>query len=197
MAVAGGRLAAAASGARWEVARCRAGDLWAQFKDSTTELWQVQIDQDARTSVTVSIVNQLNDFLKENARTSPGLPDSVQKLQAEAGIKLVIANTEDPDGIGSFVQYRVAFYVAGDSDALTNFFMLLDGYLNYKSKQLARATPFQVHIYPYADVDLNVVKVDFLRDHFNEIWNNWAKSNKNIHFGYVLYYFFSCSFIMG
>ena len=132
-----------------------AGDLWAQFKDSTTKLWQVQIDHDARPSVTVSIVSQLNDFLKENARTSPGLPDSVQKLQAEAGIKLVIANTEDPDGIGSFVQYRVAFYVAGDSDALTNFFMLLDGYLNYKSKQLARATPFQVHIYPYADVDLN------------------------------------------
>ena len=76
-----------------------AGDLWAQFKDSTTKLWQVQIDHDARPSVTVSIVSQLNDFLKENARTSPGLPDSVQKLQAEAGIKLVIANTEDPDGI--------------------------------------------------------------------------------------------------
>ena len=54
-----------------------AGDLWAQFKDSTTKLWQVQIDHDARPSVAVSIVSQLSDFLKENARTSPGLPDSV------------------------------------------------------------------------------------------------------------------------
>ena len=86
-----------------------AGNLWAQFKDTTTKLWQVQIGHDARPSVTVSIVNQLNDFLKENARASPGLPDTVQKLQTDADIKLVIANTDEPVGIGSFVQYRVAF----------------------------------------------------------------------------------------
>ena len=86
---------------------------------------------------------------------SPGLPDSVHKLQQDAGIKLVLGSTEDPDGIGTFVQYRVAFYVAGEADSLTNFFMLVDGYLNFKSRQLARATPFDVHIHPYADVDLN------------------------------------------
>ena len=31
----------------------------------------------------------------------------------------------------------------------------MDGYFQHRSKQLARATPFEVHIYPYADVDLN------------------------------------------
>jgi len=132
-----------------------AGDLWAMYKESQTKLWQVQIDHDARPSISVNIVRQFDEFLKDNARTSPGLPDSVQKLQQEAGIKLVLANTEDPDGIASYVQYRVAFYVAGDVDSLANFFMLCDGYLHFKAKQLARATPFEVHIYPYVDVDLN------------------------------------------
>ena len=30
--------------------------------------------------------------------------------------------------------------------------MLLDGYLQYKNKQLARATPFEVHIHPHTAV---------------------------------------------
>ena len=132
-----------------------AGDLWALYKDSPTRLWQIQVEHDARPSISVNIVNQFNEFLKENAKSSPGLPDSVQKLQAEAGIRLVLANTEDPDGIGSFIQFRVAFYVAGELDSFINFFMLLDGYLNFKNKQFARATPFECHIRPYTDVDLN------------------------------------------
>ena len=132
-----------------------AGDMWALYKETQTKLWQVQVDHDARPSISINIVNQFNEFLKDNATKSPGLPDSVQKLQQDAGIKLVLANTEDPDGIGTFVQYRVAFYMAGDAESLTNFFMLFDGYLNFKAKQLARATPFDVHIYAYTDVDLN------------------------------------------
>ena len=70
-----------------------AGDLWALYKDSPTKLWQIQVEHDARPSISVNIVNQFNEFLKENAKSSPGLPDSVQKLQAEAGIRLVLANT--------------------------------------------------------------------------------------------------------
>ena len=65
------------------------------------------------------------------------MPENVQKLQAEAGIKLVLTNLDrrrnpvrfapthlctslllflpqdDPENLGCFVQYRVAFYVAG------------------------------------------------------------------------------------
>ena len=62
---------------------------------------------------------------------------------------------DDPDSLGCFVQYRVAWYIAGDTiDAVVNFFMLFDGYLQYKAKQFARATPFEVDIYPYVGVDL-------------------------------------------
>ena len=67
----------------------------------------------------------------------------------------MLANTEDPDAIGTFVQFRVAFYIAGELDSLNNLFMLMDGYLLYKNKQFARATPFEVHIRPFTDVDLN------------------------------------------
>ena len=86
------------------------------------------------------------------------MPDSLQKLQNEAGIKLVLANTEDPDFIGCFKQYRVAFYIAGGQDSLENFFALLDNYFTYKAKALARATPFEVHVYPYINVDLSSLR---------------------------------------
>ena len=84
--------------------------------------------------VSVNIIGGLNEFLK----TSPSMPENVQKLQAEAGIKLVLTNLDrrrrnpvrfapthlctslllflpqdDPENLGCFVQYRVAFYVAG------------------------------------------------------------------------------------
>ena len=45
--------------------------------------------------------------------------------------------------------------MAGEEDSLLNFFMLWDGYLNYKLKQFARAQPFSCHIHPYVDVTLN------------------------------------------
>ena len=54
---------------------------------------------------------------------------------------------DDKDNLGCFVQYRVAFYCAGDEDSLTNFFMLLDSFLSFRVKQYARASPFEVHIY--------------------------------------------------
>jgi len=55
--------------------------------------------------------------------------------------------------LGCFVQYRVAFYVAGEVDALVNAFMLLDGYFQFMAKRLARATPFEIYIYPHDSVE--------------------------------------------
>ena len=80
----------------------------------------MQIDHDARPSLSVNIVNQFNDFLRDSARANPSMPDSVQKLQNDAGIKLVLANLEDPDQLGCFKQYRVAFYIARGSVLLGN-----------------------------------------------------------------------------
>ena len=35
--------------------------------------------------------------LSNTAKSAPGVPENVQKLQNEAGIKLVLTNLEDPD----------------------------------------------------------------------------------------------------
>ena len=71
---------------------------------------KVQIDHDARPSVSINIVHQFGEYLRDTAKGNPSMPDSLQKLQNEAGIRLILANTEDPDAIGCFKQYRVAFY---------------------------------------------------------------------------------------
>ena len=82
--------------------------------------------------VSVNIIQGLNDYLK----SSPALPENVKKLEqevrlssrvdgicvwggllelgrrgnlhAEAAIKLVLTNLEDPDSLGCFAQYRSA-----------------------------------------------------------------------------------------
>ena len=107
----------------------------------------VQVDHDARPSVSVDIRRSLEEYLKKG-NLATGI-DTIQKLQSECGIKLVMTRKDDPDGIDCFVQWRIAFYVAGGEAALHNFFMFLDGYLEFKCKQFARATPFEVKIHPY------------------------------------------------
>jgi hypothetical protein len=47
---------------------------------------------------------------------------------------------DDPDSVGTFVQWRCGWYVAGGMDSLTNFFILFDEYMAFKTKQFARAT---------------------------------------------------------
>ena len=51
----------------------------------------------------------------------------------------MLASAEDPDLVGCFKQWRVAFYVAGEQDALENAFMLLDSFFTHRAKMLARA----------------------------------------------------------
>jgi hypothetical protein len=73
---------------------------------------------------------------------------SLQDL-AQCGVRLVLADTSDPDAVG-FKQWRTAFYVAGETEAcVSNFLLLLDGFLAWKGRQLAREQPFEVHLHPH------------------------------------------------
>ena len=49
---------------------------------------------------------QFNEFLKSK---NDEAIDNIQKLKASAGIFLVLTNADDPDGVGTFVQYRAAW----------------------------------------------------------------------------------------
>ena len=95
----------------------------------------------------VNIRRSLEEYLKLHALADT--IDNIQKLQSECGIKLVMTGKEDPDELECFVQYRVAFYVAGGESALQNFFFFLGGYRQCKSKQFAPANPFEVKIHPH------------------------------------------------
>ena len=44
----------------------------------------------------------------------------------------MIADSNDPDSVG-FVQWRVAFYVAGEDGCVLNFLSLFDDYLVWKA----------------------------------------------------------------
>ena len=81
----------------------------------------MQVDHDARPSVSINIVHQFGEYLRDTAKANPAMPDSLQKLQNEAGIRLILANTEDPDAIGCFKQYRVAFYDKPVENAALSF----------------------------------------------------------------------------
>ena len=74
-----------------------------------------------------------NDFLQQAARdkSDESYPKTLEDL-SKAGIRLVIADSNDPDSVG-FVQWRVAFYVAGEDGSVLNFLSLFDDYLLWKA----------------------------------------------------------------
>ena len=84
--------------------------------------------------VTCFTLRSFNDFLQQAARggKSDDFPKSLDDL-SKAGIRLVIADSNDPDGVG-FVQWRVAFYVAGEDGSVLNFLSLFDDFLVWKAK---------------------------------------------------------------
>ena len=139
----------------------RASDLWSHFEEGEeAALYQVQIAHDARPSVTYDMFRTFNAFL---AATQAEGPKSVRELENQCAIKLVITTTEDQDGIGTFVQWRVAFYVGGQApDALNNFLLLLDEFWTFKAKTLGH---FDVHLHPHSGIDLASVKDDLEFEH--------------------------------
>lgn len=52
-----------------------------------------------------------NEFLAEAGKDAEDFPKTLDEV-SKAGIRLTLADATDPDGVG-FVQWRVAFYVAG------------------------------------------------------------------------------------
>ena len=68
-----------------------------------------------RCLVALCLDRKFGDFLEEASRSADGFPKSLEEL-SKAGIKLVLADSNDPDSVG-FIQWRAAFYVAGEDRA--------------------------------------------------------------------------------
>ena len=141
----------------------RAGDVWSHFEEGDeAALFQVQISHEARPSATYDMVRTFNAFL--SGMQAQGMPKTARELESQCGIKLVITTTEDQDGIGSFVQWRVSFYVGGAAPkALNNFLLLLDDFWHFKAKSMGQ---LDVHVHPHIGIDLAVVKGDLEYEHY-------------------------------
>ena len=141
-----------------------AGDCWSQYEGTEASLYQVQMKHEARPSALFDLNRSFGDFLKSVHAEDESVPVSLQDLQ-QCGIKLVLTDNQDPDGVG-FVQWRPAFYVVGDPHAkpVTNFLLLLDEWWAYKSKAMGRQLEVQYH--PHTSVgDLGDIDEQLAYEH--------------------------------
>ena len=100
-----------------------------------------------------------NEFLTEAGKDNADFPKTLDDL-GKAGIRLVVADSNDPDGVG-FVQWRVSFYVAGEDGSLINFCNLFDDYIVWKTKAMAKDV--ETHLWPHIGIDeLEQAKIDEL-----------------------------------
>lgn len=128
-----------------------AADLWDMFQgDTDTPLFQVQLAHDSQRSICYQLRESFNAFLAEAHEADAAMPASLKQLESTAGVRLVIADRNDPEGVG-FKQWRPAFYC---TDAV-NFLHLFDSWLSYKNKQMAREEPLEVKVFPHSGVDLS------------------------------------------
>lgn len=143
-----------------------AADVWNLYeKKEGVMLWQVQMQHEARPSITFGIVDEFNIFLRKAHAKEDAIPASLVDLQERAGIKLVLTDRSDPDEVG-FVQWRIAFYVAGPETALNNFLFLLDDFFVMRCNAMARERPFEVHLHPHVGVNISDSWDDLTYEHY-------------------------------
>ena len=138
-----------------------AGDLWELFHEKDLPLFQVQVSHQAQRSVTWSMRDSFNEFLRAGHTANNELPASLQQLEIAAGVRLVVTDRSDPEGVG-FQQWRVAFYCVD----LQNFLMLLDSFWKFKERQLARDTPFEITLHPHTGIDIASLWDDLEYEHY-------------------------------
>eukprot|EP00435_Cladocopium_sp_Y103_P059998 s247_g21.t1 len=102
-------------------------------------LWQIQLRHDARPSLLMKTVLNFNLYLAELHNTQADVPANLQDLRDE-GILLSIANSAT-DNASPLVQWRVAFYVAGDGATLTNALHLIHGFLQWRKSHPGDGEP--------------------------------------------------------
>ena len=114
-------------------------------------LWQVQLEQQGKLSITTYIEEDFGEFLKVSGRCKQSRLGPLGELEETAGIRLVVTDTRDPDGVG-FRPRRAAFYVAGN---LQEFMLLFDSYVCHKAQQMLGEHAFAVHIHQHIGMDVS------------------------------------------
>ena len=132
----------------------QAGDLWSNFENSDAKLFAVLMEHEARQSALLYLRDAFNGYLASARVENAAIPADLPALQEQCGIRLVVADAQDPLGVG-VKQWMTCFYVAGTADSLHNFLVLLDGFISYKAK--ASAKQFDIELHPHTGIDLDEV----------------------------------------
>ena len=132
-----------------------AADVWPVYEGTTgVSVWQIQIEHAARPSILYDSISSWQDYLKKAHSEDDSVPGSLGELTTQCGCKLVISDASDPEGVG-YVQWRAAWYVAGDSHgAVDNMLGLIDQWLAFKATQTAKEMPYEVRLHPHTGISL-------------------------------------------
>ena len=77
-----------------------------------------------------------NELLAEAGKEADNFQKTLDKV-SKAGIRLTPGDATDPETV-AFVQWRIAFYVAGGDGSVLDFCNLFDDFLVWKSKAMAK-----------------------------------------------------------
>ena len=77
------------------------------FQGKGFPLYQVQIDHPAQRAITFQIRDAMNDFLRQQHDADASMPGTVQELERQLGVRLVVSDRTDPEEVG-YVQWRTA-----------------------------------------------------------------------------------------
>ena len=129
-------------------------------------LWQIQCTHDAYpNSYLREIIGALNDFLAQLHEENNTWPTNVHEMRDSMDAIVTLTGDDDPMSVG-FLKWRVAFYIAGNLEALHNFLNMLDDFFVWRQTHpRARETTFAGdtiwNIRPHIDIDLAGVVADF------------------------------------
>ena len=79
--------------------------MWSNYEGTEAKLYQIQMTHGARPSALFNVRDGFNDFLKMAQDGDSAPPASLELLQSQAGVKLVLTDRNDPDEVG-FIQWR-------------------------------------------------------------------------------------------
>ena len=96
-----------------------AGDVWTQYQGKNVSLYAFLMEHDCRPSATYQIRDSFNEFLAKARKENESIPEDMRQIE-ELGIRLVVTDQADPDGVGTYVQWRPVFYIAGDEESVEN-----------------------------------------------------------------------------
>jgi hypothetical protein len=108
---------------------------------SGTSLCQLQLQHNAMPSVLFQLKAMLDAYFQHRHSTDPNEPETLAEMEHLLGMKLIINNNKDPDGVG-YVPWRIALYVSGGITEVKNVLMMLDGFIYWRAeKETARPFP--------------------------------------------------------